>query len=96
LLYEGLSGLLFHHPGPFSPYVGTGLGGSPWGTGGNIYETNVVNNYGDSRSPDDRSAIDTSADPGAPDPDIRDASYDSSDPGDFDGGSSGGSDDTSV
>jgi len=106
LLFDGLSSLLFHRPGPFSPYIGSGwgggFGGSPWGGGGNVYET--VNNYGTQQP--DQNAIDTSGgadpgyDPNASDPDIRDASYDPSDDGSFDDGSggdfSGGSDDTSV
>lgn len=114
LLYDGLSSLLFHRPGPFAPYVGAGWGGgagSPWGSGGNLYETNVVNYYGDSRQPGqnapDQNAIDASDnDPGyGNDPNIRDASYDPSadsgnyddgSGGDFGGGDFGGSDDQSV
>jgi hypothetical protein len=103
LLFDGLSSLLFHRPGPFSPYIGSGFGGSPWGSGGgNVYET--VNNYGTQQP--DQNAIDTSGDadpgydPNASDPDIRDASDDPSDSGSFDDGSGGdfggGSDDTSV
>lgn len=108
LLFEGLNGLLFHHPGPFSPYVGGGYGGSPWGGGENIYETNVYN-YGNSDRPNDQGAIDTStndpsSDPGN-DPNVQDASYDPSDDagnyddnsgGDFGGDFGGGNDDTSV
>lgn len=94
LLYNGLSSLLFHRPGPFGPYLGTGwgggfggfgggFGGSPWGGGGgNVYET--VNNYGTGAQPD-QNAIDTSAnDPsGANDPNGNDPGYDpnASDPG---------------
>lgn len=80
LLYDGLSSLLFHRPGPFGPYIGTGLGGgfggfgggyggSPWGGagGGNVYET--INNYGGSGNQPDPNAMDTSAsDPGNNDP----------------------------
>ncbi len=103
LLYDGLSSLLFHRPGPFAPYVGAGWGGggSPWGGGGNIYETNVYN-YG-SAQPNDQNAIDASAnDPGYDnDPGVQDASYDpSDDSANFDDGSGGdfggGSDDTSI
>jgi len=100
LLFEGLSGLLFHRPGPFGPYMGAGYGGSPWGAGGgNVYET-TVNNYGTQQP--DQNAVDTSnADPNADDSDIRDASYDPSDSDNFDdssGGSDfgGGNDDMSV
>ncbi|MBV8535703.1 MAG: DUF2076 domain-containing protein [Alphaproteobacteria bacterium] len=96
LLFDGISSLLFHHQGPFSPYVGAGYGGSPWGGGGgNVYET-TVNNYG-SQQPN-QNVPDSNAD----DSDIRDASYDpsESDQGDFDDGSGGdfggGNDDTSV
>jgi hypothetical protein len=103
LLFDGISSLLFHHQSPFSPYVGAGFGGSPWGGGGNVYET-VVNNYG-SQQPD-QNVMDTSGgsdpsyDANVDDSDIRDASYDPSDQGGFDDGSGGdfggGSDDTSV
>ena len=98
LLFDGISSLLFHHPGPFSPYAGAGLGGSPWGSGGgNVYET--VNNYG--TQPDQNAVDPSNADPNADDSDIRDASYDPSDDSDnVDDGSSGdfggGNDDTSV
>ena len=85
LLYDGLRSLLFHNPGPFGPYVGSNWGGAP---GGNIYETNVVNNYGDERRGDDRGTIDTSAPAQDPNDGLQDASYDQpddsfdSDPGD--------------
>jgi hypothetical protein len=97
LLFDGISSLLFHHQSPFSPYVGAGFGGSPWGAaagGGNVYET-VVNNYGTQQP--DQNAIDTSGgvDPNPDDSDIRDASYDPSD--DSSGGDlGGGNDDMSV
>jgi uncharacterized protein len=85
LLFEGLSGLLFHRPGPFGPYMGAGYGGSPWGAGGgNVYETTTVNNYGTQQP--DQTAIDTN-DPGA---DTRDVSYDPSDSDNVDDGSNGG------
>lgn len=110
LLYEGLSGLLFHRPGPFSPYIGTGwggglggggFGGSPWGGGGNVYET--VNNYGTGGNPPDQNATDASAnDPGydpnandpGNDPNVQNVDYDPSDSGNYDD-SSGNVDDGS-
>lgn len=102
LLFDGLSSLLFHRPGPFGPYIGAGwgggYGGSPWGSGGNVYET--VNNYGTQQPGQnalDQNAVDTSNpdpgyDPNANDPgvDTQDASYGPVDSGDFDDGSSGG------
>jgi hypothetical protein len=100
LLYDGLSSLLFHRPGPFSPYVGAGFGGfgggfggSPWGSagGGNVYET--INNYGTAGNQPDPNAIDTSGndpgyDPSANDPGAQDVSYDPSESGTVDDGSS--------
>jgi uncharacterized protein len=97
LLFEGLHGLLFHNPGPFGPYMGSGFGGGGMGPGGNIYETNVTNNYGDDQHGNDRAAdaADTS-NPDLSDSDgLRDASYDPSDDSvDTDPGSDyGGSED---
>ena len=93
MLYEGLSSLLFHRPGPFGPYLGAGYGGSPWGSGGNVYET--VNNYGTQQP--NQNAIDTSNtdpgyDPSANDPgaNTQDVNYEPPDSGDFDDGSNGG------
>ncbi len=75
LLYDGIRSLLFHNPGPFGPYMGAGWGGAP--TGGNVYETNVTNNYAD----DGRGAAGQMADSSQPDlsNDLQDASYDPSD-----------------
>jgi hypothetical protein len=89
LLYEGLHSMLFHNPAPFGSVAG--FGGSPGlGTGGNIYETNVVNNYGE--PPGGSSPADSNDG-------LRDASYDPSDDNNVDsdpGTDFGGSDDTST
>jgi len=77
LLYDGIRSLLFHNPGPFGPYVGTGWGaGTPMGA--NVYETTNVTNY---YTDDARPAGGPSADPSASDLSggLQDASYDPSD-----------------
>jgi len=74
LLYDGIRSLFFHNPGPFGPSIGAGWGGGA-PMGGNIYETNVVNNYG--TDPRGGQMVDS----GAPDTSggLRDVSYDPSD-----------------
>lgn len=76
LLFEGLHGLLSHSSGPFGSNAG--FGGPGFGGGGNTYETNVVNNYGDASQNSD-GAVDTSSPAADPDDGLRDASYDPAD-----------------
>ena len=74
LLYDGIRSLFFHNPGPFGPSLGAGWsGGAPMG--GNIYETNVTNNYND--TPQGGQMADSSAPDGSDR--LQDASYDPSD-----------------
>ncbi len=104
LLFDGLRSLLFHSPGPFGPYLGTGWGGG-WGqTGGNVYET-VVNNYGNANDPGAADAATPQNDGFANDDSLQNASYDpgNADTGNFDNGSDydssadfGGNDDMST
>ncbi|HEX9464766.1 MAG TPA: DUF2076 domain-containing protein [Alphaproteobacteria bacterium] len=95
LLFQGLQGLLFHNPGPFGPYMGSGFGGGGMGPGGNVYETNVTNYYGDDQRGNDRTT--DASDTSSPDQSdgVQDASYDPSDDNvDTDPGSDfGGSED---
>jgi hypothetical protein len=83
LLFQGIEGLLGHHAGAFGPGLGGGYGG---GTGTNVVEENVTNNYYGGGGPVQQA--DVAPDQGS----VQNADYSQDDGGDGGSANDGGGD----